>query len=187
MSSIHALPVELLTRIFLLGANAEYPYHSSPFLFCPDQVYTSPALDFQISVSQTCHHWRSIAINTPVLWSWIHFRERGHIDRAKTFLARCAPRSKSYTSSHLLDILITTVSPRDPAPPASLFDNELDEIFKLLVPHTPRWRSFHLYVRDAHCKAIARHYLSTCGPAPSLVTLQLYHFEEFQCPDDLFQ
>lgn len=188
MSSVHSLPVELLSRIFLLGANANYPYDNGPFLFCPDQVYKSPAMDFQISVSQTCHHWRSIAINMPILWSWIHFRERRHIERAKTFLRRSAPRSpNSFTASHLLDILVSTVSPIDSAPPSSLLDDELNEIFSLLVPYTTRWRSFHLYVRDAKCKTIARHYLSTCGPAPNLVTLQLFHFETFRSPDDLLE
>jgi hypothetical protein len=49
-----------------------------------------------------------------------------------------------------------------------------------------RWRAFHLKVRENECKLAARQYLSSCGPAPNLETLQLYHFEDYRTSQNLY-
>ncbi|KAF9014554.1 hypothetical protein BDZ89DRAFT_1094710 [Hymenopellis radicata] len=130
-TTIHFLPVELITRIFVLGANFDYPYTDSPFLFKPVQntFYNSPPQDFQITVSQICRGWRTIALRTSCLWSTLHFHEPLHINRARVFLSRCRPESAT-----TFDILISTVAQRE---------------------HIPnRWRAFHLKIRNNDCKLL---------------------------------
>ncbi|KAF9021095.1 hypothetical protein BDZ89DRAFT_1138265 [Hymenopellis radicata] len=146
------LPVELITRIFVLGANFDYPYTDSPFLFKPVQntFYNSPPQDFQITVSQICRGWRTIALRTSCLWSTLHFHEPLHINRARVFLSRCRPESAT-----TFDILISTVAQREHIPNVTLYLEELHTIFQLLVPHVQRWRAFHLKIRNNDCKLVA--------------------------------
>ncbi|KAL1760386.1 hypothetical protein FB107DRAFT_256282 [Schizophyllum commune] len=181
-ASIHSLPVELLTRIFVLGANYDFPYHHSPFLLRPNtEYYPAPASNFQLTVSAVCSHWRSIALATPSLWSFLFFREPSHIDRAQEYIARC--EKSGYIT---FDILIDTVQEKYHIPNVTLYKEEIERIFQLVCPHAARWRSFHLKVRDKACKLAARHYLSGCGPAPQLEILQLYHFEDYGTAQNLY-
>lgn len=178
---IESLPVELLTRIFILGAGFDYPYTDSPFLLKPDQdYYAIPSFDFQLLVSHVCQHWRQVALSISSLWSILYFRSPEHLPRALEFLSRC----KRHTQ--LLDITIDTVAGPEYLPGVNLFGPELLQTFELIVPQVRRWRSFHLKVRGPECKAIARKYLSTCGPAPNLETLQLYHFEDYRTSHNLY-
>ncbi|TDL22117.1 hypothetical protein BD410DRAFT_803635 [Rickenella mellea] len=62
---------------------------------------------------------------------------------------------------------------------------EFNPVFDILVPHVLRWRSLVLKVRDIECKTGARNYLSTCGTAPLLETLQLYHFDHWETSEEL--
>lgn len=181
-TGIYSLPVELLTRLFILGAGYEYPYSDSPYLLKANQPYfTTSTSNFQLLVSQVCRHWRTIALRTSCLWTTLHFREPSHLPRAEAYLARC-----SKSGPHLLDILVDTVAFEDHIPGVTLCREEIIEIFKLIIPHVKRWRSFHLKICDNDCKGAARHYLSTCGPAPYLETLQLYHFEDFRTSANLY-
>lgn len=179
--NIHSLPVELLSRIFSLGAGFEYPYEDSPFLLKPNQdTYPPPPL-FQLLVSHVCQQWRYIVLRTPALWATLHLREPVHVLRARAYLERC-----SRSSTYLLDILVDTVASEDHIPGVTLCRKEIEEVFKLIIPHVRHWRSFHLKIRDNECKLQARHYLSTCGPAPCLETLQLYHFEDYGTSQNLY-
>jgi hypothetical protein len=181
-TGVHSLPVELLTRIFVLGAGFDYPYSLSPFLLKPDQDYhPSPCSNFQILVSHVCSHWRRIALRTSSLWTTLHFREPSHISRAQAYLIRCMT-----TGTHLLDILVDTVAQEDHLPGVTLCKDEIRDVFEVIIPHVKRWRAFHLKIRDNECKGQARHYLGSCGPAPRLETLQLYHFEDYQTPQNLY-
>lgn len=181
-TGIHSLPVELLTRIFVLGAGFDYPYADSPFLLKPEQAYApAPSSNFQLVVSHVCQHWRQVALRTPSLWTTLHFREKSHVDRAKAYLARCT-RSTSY----LLDILFDSVAEEDYFPGVTLYKEEVRSIFQIITPHVKRWRSFHLKICDNDCKGLARQFLSTCGPAPNLETLQLYHFEDYRTTQNLY-
>ncbi|CAA7261483.1 unnamed protein product [Cyclocybe aegerita] len=184
-AGIHSLPVELLTRFFVLGSQFEYLYEDSPFLLKPVQDYSpAEAPNFQVIVSQVCRHWRQIALRTPSLWTTLHFRKVSHIQRATTYLSRCSLSGTSNT--YLLDILIDTVAEEDYLPGINLYKNELRTIFQEIVPHVRRWHAFHLKICDDDCKAQAREYLSTCGPAPSLETLQLYHFTDYRTAQRLY-
>ncbi|KAG6899794.1 hypothetical protein C0993_006918 [Termitomyces sp. T159_Od127] len=180
-ASVYSLPVELLTRVFVLGAGYDYPYAGTPFLLKPDQdYYAVPSSHFQLLVSQVCHHWRQVALRTASLWSMLHFREPAHIARAQEYIARCS------SSPHLFDILVDTVADGDHIPGVTLCREELQQIFKLICPQVKRWRAFHLKICDHECKATARQHLSTCGPAPNLETLQLYHFEDYLTSQNLY-
>ena len=180
-TGITSLPVELLARIFVLGAGFDFPYASSPFLLKPDQdYYAIPSSNLQLLVSQVCHHWRQIALSTSSLWNILHLSAPEHLPRAQEYLTRCT------RSTQLLDIIVDTVAEPEYLQGGNLFRTELQEIFEIIIPHVRRWRSFHLKVRDHDCKALARRYLSTCGPAPSLQTLQLYHFEDYRTVQNLY-
>ncbi|KAJ2916132.1 hypothetical protein MD484_g4289, partial [Candolleomyces efflorescens] len=178
---IDALPVELLTRIFTLGAGFNYLYEESPFLLKPNQDYYPPPSSFQILVSHVCQRWRTIALQTPTLWTTLHLGEPVHLARAAAYLERC-----STSSTYLLDILVDTVASEDHIEGVTLCRDEIVQVFDLIIPHVRHWRSFHLKIRDNQCKLQARHYLSTCGPAPLLETLQLYHFEDYGTSQDLY-
>ncbi|KAG6919634.1 hypothetical protein DXG01_003498 [Tephrocybe rancida] len=180
-ASIYSLPIELLTRVFVLGALYDYPYAGTPFLLKPDQdYYATPSSNFQLLVSHVCRHWRRIALGTSSLWNMLHFREPAHIARAQEYMSRCLP------SPHLFDILVDTVAEREHIPGVTLCREEILQIFDIICPHVKRWRAFHLKVRDHECKAAARQHLSTCGPAPNLETLQLYHFEDYLTSQNLY-
>ncbi|TFK20418.1 hypothetical protein FA15DRAFT_576883, partial [Coprinopsis marcescibilis] len=177
--SVHVLPVELLTRIFYLGVDSLY--QDSPFLLKPNQDFYPFPSTTHIVVSHVCRRWRQIALRTPSLWNTIHLREKVHIGRAATYLQRC-----STSVNYLLDILVDTVADEEHISGVTLCRDEIVQIFELIVPHVTHWRSFHLKIRDNDCKLSARHYLSTCGPAPRLETLQLYHFEDYKTSQNLY-
>lgn len=183
-SGIGSLPVELLSRIFTLGAGFNYPYEESPFLLKPNQDQYPPPSSFPLLASHVCHRWREIALRTPSFWTTIHFREPVHLARAQAYLERC---SASSTYPYCLDILVDTVAPEDHIHGVTLCREELVQVFDIIIAHVGHWRSFHLKIRDNVCKATARRYLSTCGPAPSLETLQLYHFENYVTVDNLYE
>ncbi|KAF9454870.1 hypothetical protein P691DRAFT_804231 [Macrolepiota fuliginosa MF-IS2] len=182
LTGIHALPVELLTRIIVLGAEDDYPYTDSPFLLKPDQnYYAIPSTQFQLTASHVCQHWRHVALRTPSLWTTLYFREYSHTFRAEAYLARCSPNP-----NRRLDILVDTVAPQDHIPGVTICLDELTTIFSLIMPHVTCWRAFHLKIRDNDCKLLARKNLGGSGPAPNLETLQLYHFEDFVTPQNLY-
>ncbi|KAJ7451549.1 hypothetical protein FB451DRAFT_1566079 [Mycena latifolia] len=174
---VAALPVELLSRVFVLGAD---PEADSPFLLRPDEDHTPAAsADFQLLVSHVCRHWRAVALRVSCLWTSLHFREPAHIARGEAFLSRAS-------TNHPLDILVDTVSLDDHIPGVTLCRDEMRTIFALILPHVARWRAFYLKVRANECKLVARQALSTCGPAPRLETLQLYHFEDYRTAQNLY-
>ncbi|KAF9533062.1 hypothetical protein CPB83DRAFT_832174 [Crepidotus variabilis] len=181
-SGIQTLPVELLTHIFVLGASSDDPYVESPFLLRPDRAYSSPpSSNFQLLLTHVCHQWREVGLRIPALWATLHFRDKVHIPRAEEYLSRC-----TQSSSSTLNILIDSIAAADHIPGVTLHTDEVNTIFRLITPHVRRWRALHLKICDNSCKALARQYLSTCGPAPNLETLQLYHFEDYRTTQNLY-
>ncbi|PIL22967.1 hypothetical protein GSI_15664 [Ganoderma sinense ZZ0214-1] len=169
MSPIHALPVELLTRIFQLGVDSES---------IPDDRDHS-ALTFEVSISHVCRHWRQVALHTPLLWTTVHFRTKAHMFRGNVYLARNARLP--------IDIYVDTCSEDANAHRKDLlFRDEFIPVFNIVLPHIDRWRELHLKVADLDCKLSARRVLSTCGSAPALRTLQLWHVQNWQTPERLF-
>ncbi|KAM5538590.1 hypothetical protein V8D89_007619 [Ganoderma adspersum] len=169
MSPIHALPVELLTRIFQLGVDSE------PIPDDRDHL----ALTFEVSISHVCRHWRQVALHTPLLWTTVHFRTKSHMFRGNVYLARNARLP--------IDIYVDTCSEdANTHRKDLLFRDEFIPVFNIVLPHIDRWRELHLKVADLDCKLSARRVLSTCGSAPALRTLQLWHVQNWQTPERLF-
>ncbi|TCD62233.1 hypothetical protein EIP91_007192, partial [Steccherinum ochraceum] len=169
MCHIHALPVELLSRIFLIG------WQEDPL---PDDILTSQTT-FEALVSHVSHRWRDVALHIPVLWSIVHFRTHLHIHRAHTYLAR-------NRHPHLIDVFVDTCAQDEHLPGFTLFRDEFFPVFAVVIPHIARWRSLNLKVRDLQCKAHARSVLSTCGGAPHLETLHLWHVENWGNAERLY-
>ncbi|KAI0366670.1 hypothetical protein BV20DRAFT_1115234 [Pilatotrama ljubarskyi] len=169
MSPIHSLPVELLTSIFQLGVDSHPP---------PDDQYPAETT-FEVLVSHVCRHWRHIAIHTPHLWTTVHFRTRAHMLRGETYLSR---------SGHLpIDIYVDTCSEEDYKERKDLlFRQQFLPVFDVVLPHIHRWRELHLKVADLECKSYARRVLSTCGTAPALQTLQLWHVQNWRTSERLY-
>ncbi|KAI0324425.1 hypothetical protein GY45DRAFT_1331553 [Cubamyces sp. BRFM 1775] len=169
MSPIHSLPVELLTRIFQLGVD------SDPI---PDeQIRGEPT--FEVLVSHVCRYWRQIALHTPHLWTTIHFRTRAHMSRGEVYLSR--------NGRLPIDIYVDTCSEDDyQLRKDLLFRGEFLPVFDVVLPHIDRWRELHLIVADLECKTFARKVLSTCGTAPALQTLQLWHVQNWRTSERLF-
>ncbi|KAH9949868.1 hypothetical protein B0H21DRAFT_777104 [Amylocystis lapponica] len=168
MTSIHSLPVELLARIFFLGL-CDDPE--------PDQQLPGDPT-FEVLASHVCQYWRDVALRTPNLWTTIHLRTFPHIDRARHYLAR--------STRHPLNVIVDTCTEDDYQPGHLLFRDEFLPLFDIVTPHISRWRSLVLKVRDLTCKAHARTVLSTCGAAPILDFLQLWHIEEWGSPERLY-
>ncbi|KAI0820454.1 hypothetical protein BC628DRAFT_1330480 [Trametes gibbosa] len=169
MSPIHSLPVELLTTIFQLGVDSE------PI---PDDRIRG-LHTFEVLVSHVCKFWRQVAIHTPHLWTTIHFRTLAHMGRGRVYLSR---------NPHLpFDIYIDTCSEEEYQNRKDLlFRNQFLPVFGLVLPQIHRWRELHLIVADLECKSYAREVLSTCGSAPVLRTLQLWHVQNWQTSERLF-
>ncbi|KAG6918323.1 hypothetical protein DXG01_015181 [Tephrocybe rancida] len=45
-------------------------------------------LPFQVLVSHVCRHWREVAIESPVLWTTLHFTEGAPFEKSKTWIQR---------------------------------------------------------------------------------------------------
>ncbi|THH16863.1 hypothetical protein EW146_g3834 [Bondarzewia mesenterica] len=165
-SSVHLLPVELLSRIFVFGfqsaVDLDHPFKRAAF---------EPALNFEVLVSHVCRHWRQVALNTPSLWTNIRMRKPSHLERSTEFIRR--------SRTKLLDILIDTVAMSDHVEGHTLCKHEFHPAYDIIDPHSERWHSLVLKVADLVCKQGARDRLHTTGPVPNLEIVQLWHLEDW--------
>ncbi|KAI0784784.1 hypothetical protein C8Q75DRAFT_777595 [Abortiporus biennis] len=168
MAAIHTLPVELLTRVFVLGCEDEPDPDDRPLGKHP----------FEVLVSHVCQHWRDLAIRTAVMWTLIHIRTVPHMDRARAYLTR--------SMKAMIDIFIDTCSAEEHQPGYTLFREEFHQVFGIVVPEINRWKSISLKVRDLVCKRGAREVFSSCGSAVNLQRLQLWHIEDWGTSERLF-
>lgn len=68
--TIHSLPVELLSHIFVLGTHyLDASEDDSELQETPP--FNSESVKAPLVYSSVCKHWRSVAINTPALWTSI--------------------------------------------------------------------------------------------------------------------
>lgn len=134
---------------------------------------------FQLIISQVCRHWRTVALETPSLWTTIKVScmDRPPYERVNAFLAR----SKSLP----LEIYIDSESPDDLSDdedrPVEFSKADLEKLFALLVPHVPRWGSIEVHVASYEHMYTFLKTLSdpSVPPASQLQVLRLYHHEEF--------
>ena len=142
---------------------------------------------FEVLISHVCQHWRTVALNTPSLWTKINVSplESAPFERVKILLER----GKSLP----IDIHIDCEPPDDDdesscgsedseldQSPHSMSFSDLDSLMSLLVPHISRWGSIEVSVS---CYKHMFVFLSAVSDpsiagAPQLEALQLYHHED---------
>ncbi|KAA1469951.1 hypothetical protein DENSPDRAFT_879340 [Dentipellis sp. KUC8613] len=169
---IQTLPVELLSRVFLLG------YSDGVDPARPFKRKTIEGLNFEVIVSHVCRHWRAVAVKTPGLWTSLRMRKPSHLDRGREFVKR--------SRYCLLDVMIDFVARKDHIPGRTLCFDHFHEAFDIAEGHAMRWRSFLLRLCDLDCKAGARARLHGCAPVPMLQSLQLWHLEDWGTSQNLF-
>ncbi|KAI6007495.1 hypothetical protein EDC04DRAFT_2582764 [Pisolithus marmoratus] len=133
---------------------------------------------FQVIVSHVCRHWRTVALETPSLWTTIKVSsgDRPPFERVTAFLER----SKSLP----LDICIDSVFPDDLSDnedePVELLIDDLQVLCTLLIPHVPRWGSLEVRVASyEHMYKFLRAVSDpSVPPASQLRALELYHHDE---------
>ncbi|KAJ3747298.1 hypothetical protein DFH05DRAFT_1540934 [Lentinula detonsa] len=64
-----------------------------------------PRLPFQVLVSHVCRHFREVAIESPLLWTTLHFQAGTSLERAQTWLER--------SKGHPLQIEMDCTTPED--------------------------------------------------------------------------
>ncbi|EPQ51175.1 hypothetical protein GLOTRDRAFT_96609 [Gloeophyllum trabeum ATCC 11539] len=170
-SPVDGLPAELLTQIFLFG-------HRDDDAVKENGMVLKSGPDFEVLVSHVCHRWREVATRTPFLWTRLRFRLVSHLTRGQLYIER--------SRNQLLDILVDTATEDRHVPGITIFKDEFNPVFDVIAPQVHRWRSFVLKVRSTSCKAGARARLSTCGPAPNLETLELYHYQDWGNGQNLY-
>jgi hypothetical protein len=143
---------------------------------------------FEVLISHVCQHWRTVALNTPSLWTKISVShlDSAPFERVKVLLERgkslpidihidCEPDDDEEGScdSGFED------SEFDQSPRSMSF-SDLDALMSLLVPHVSRWGSIEVAVS---CYKHMFVFLSAVSDpsiagAPNLEALQLYHHED---------
>ncbi|OJA09333.1 hypothetical protein AZE42_05462 [Rhizopogon vesiculosus] len=144
---------------------------------------------FEVLISHICQHWRTVAINTPSLWTKISVSplESAPFERVKTLLER----GKSLP----IDIHIDCEPPDDDEEGSccsgsedsephqsshSMSFSDLDALMSLLVPHISRWGSIEVSVSCYKHMFVVLSAVSdpSIAGAPQLEALQLYHHED---------
>jgi F-box-like len=133
---INRIPPELLSRIFELGV-----YESNDLL---------PIL------SLVSRHWRSIALSTPSIWSYIRLDNTWGYSRHMSFLRKLKVHlERSQDCKFLLDTDCRYLD----------ISNELPQIMTELEPHLHRCFSFRMSVPDWQCMEIVRNMSQKLGPS----------------------
>ncbi|KAG1743314.1 uncharacterized protein EDB91DRAFT_1126758 [Suillus paluster] len=148
---------------------------------------------FEVLISHVCQHWRTVALNTPSLWTKIDVSplESPPFERVQILLER----SKSLP----IDIHIDCEPPDDDddddeeeedysgsedseldQSPRSMSFSDLDNLMSLLIPHISRWGSIEVAVACYKHMFIFLSAVSdpSIAGAPQLEALQLYHHED---------
>lgn len=115
---ISSLPNEILTAIFEIGSrHSRSPEYGSCWI--PDR--------FEIAVSHVTHHWRSVAISMPRLWTKI-WREPRELKPITAYLQRSLGLPFDFT--------LTMIDQRYYE--SDEYEKELTPLFLLLEPHMGR-------------------------------------------------
>ncbi|KAH9841549.1 uncharacterized protein C8Q71DRAFT_337009 [Rhodofomes roseus] len=204
---INDLPTELLSQIFLMGAEMDDPTSEDED---EDEDYDSDDEDksddedeedkdgededekpsFEVTGSHVCKLWRDVAINTPALWSSLNFSEGPPYTKSAVYLER----SKGSPLDLTIDVTKDEDSddetdPNNPVPALAelmVCSDELEAILKLIIPHVWHWRLLELMVSDYVLMHSALTQMAACPSAPMLEVLELYHYEEDEEGEEMF-
>jgi len=153
---------------------------------------------FQVLVSHVCRHWREVALSTPSLWTNISVtaNDQSPFDRIEVWLIRSKtlpidifidsePLSRSQGASSGSDSSNGTgLSSDSDIVLKSMSESDLAKLLDLLIPHVPRWLSFHLDAVSYPLMFTCVHLLSSPSTpaAECLRMLELYHHEDTDSP-----
>ena len=89
---VNALPNELLSYIFTLGSGAEEQGDDGDSEEEEDEEDSKDEhgqrLPFKVLVSHVCRRWRTVAIETSTLWTYLDFAEGPPFEKSRTWLQR---------------------------------------------------------------------------------------------------
>ncbi|KAG9012074.1 hypothetical protein FRB94_011770 [Tulasnella sp. JGI-2019a] len=145
---INALPTEILAHIFCL-----YVYHPVP------SVPHKRAL----ALSRICHRWRSVAVGTPMFWTYLDMREPAPFEKS------CAYLERSSGSTLEVNIDLTDIN--------RFSERERRFMLNTLVPHLHRCRTFHLSAMIPEPFHIVLPRFAT-RPAPYLEECEIFYFAD---------
>ncbi|KAJ3763672.1 hypothetical protein EV360DRAFT_33014 [Lentinula raphanica] len=155
-----------------------------------DEEENERHLPFQVLVSHVCRHFREVAIESPLLWTTIHYHAGTSLSMAKSWLER--------SKGHPLQIEIDCHGPDDEededdeeeesqsnsenedatAKSKHLTKDQISELMDILIPAVNRWQIFSVQANYYESIHLILERFSKCSSAPLLEVLELYHYED---------
>ncbi|KDQ50877.1 hypothetical protein JAAARDRAFT_211456, partial [Jaapia argillacea MUCL 33604] len=182
---LHRLPPEILGRIFELSlpkSDFPYPRHS---LLSRDKISPLEFLRAAFKITSICHHWRTIALLSPSLWSHIVpapedctiemlSRSLGLI--GLEFMSLSHPLCHDPEKSRILSLLIGSPLSRMRSLYLKVFDEDLHGIEEIFSRSVPELVSLALYFESRKERSKIP-LITLLGPMPSLRRLSLRGIE----------
>lgn len=216
---VNALPNELLSYIFTLGSGAEEQGDDDEVSEEEEEEDSTNEhgrrLPFKVLVSHVCRRWRTVAIETSTLWTFLNFAEGPPFDKSRTWLQRskgclldieldCTvdedeDDDREDTDASSSDDLVPPADriamPGGPAPVKTketrslgrVSPADLPVVRDLILPHVARWRVFELMVDDYQIMYGILSTLAGVPEAPQLQVLRLYHYDNDDYDYDHFR
>jgi hypothetical protein len=226
---VDSLPNELLSYIFTLGSGAEEQGDdddddgddvSEEEEEEEDEENSTDEhiqrLPFKVLVSHVCRRWRTVAIETSTLWTFLNFSEGPPFDKSRTWLQRskgclldieldCTvdededddrEDTDAYSSDDLVAPEDRVAMPGGPPPVKTTKETrslgrvspaDLPVVRDLILPHVARWRVFELMVDDYQIMYGILSTLAGIPEAPQLRVLHLYHYDNDDYDYDHFR
>ena len=219
---VNALPNELLSYIFTLGSGAEEQGDDGNDSEDDSEEDSTTDKDgqrlpFKVLVSHVCRRWRTVAIETSTLWTFLNFAEGPPFEKSRIWLNRskgcpldieldCTvdedesddrEDTDAYSSDDLVAPEDRVAMPGGPAPaPVKTKESrslgrvspaDLPVVRDLILPHVARWRVFELMVDDYQIMYGILSTLAAIPEAPQLQVFRLYHYDNDDYDYDHFR
>lgn len=176
--SINGLPVELLSHIFLIGAQEEDSI-SFQSKTQDSEAEDDNSLEWRMLITRICRRWRHVAIQTAELWTTLTFCDEPPGHKQRTYLER--------SQGAPLDIDVANAVAFVSSESRAQASFAVMATFALIAPHFHRWRSLEITVSDYSLMDYALRVLCQCPDARMLERLKLYHTDEDDVDDTATQ
>jgi len=118
------------------------------FINCLEPFPIISAREAPLLLTQICNKWRSIAIDTPALWTSVHIALVGAKDPFESYDSTCdAIREGLQTfllRSDPLPLTVSLCSDYSPGPYNEDITDEVNRTLEILLPHHKRWKYLNL-------------------------------------------